>query len=64
MTSSEPTYVVVMNGSLSEASRNLSSFNVSLNDVIVTNGTPCVPDVSPRSLYLWWITASVISDSG
>ena len=53
MTASDPTYVVVMNGSLSEADRNLSSFNVSLNDVIVTNGTPCMPDVSSQSLYMY-----------
>lgn len=44
VTASDPTYVVVMNGSLPESSRNLSG--VGLDGIIVTNGTPCMTTVS------------------
>ena len=47
MTASVPSYVVVMNGSLSEANRNLSGLDVGLDDMVpVTNGTAC--DVGVR----------------
>ena len=48
MTASQPTYVIVMNGSTDEADRNFTGQNKGVG--IVTNGTPC--DTAVSSLFI------------
>ena len=62
VTASEPTYVIVMNGSALDEDRNLTGQGKGLDGDPVTNGTPCDTNVSNLQMVefclgLVWVVA-------